>query len=129
MQARWPGLMTRASDIMQTAVATVAPGDSLARAAEIMKLFSVRELPVVEDGALVGILTRTDLDPHVGHLEWTAVRVAMTAPARTVAPDTTIEEVARMLREGRFNGIPVVRNGALVGMLSRHDVLRVLANE
>jgi CBS domain-containing protein len=121
--------MIQASDIMRTAVATVAPGDALARAAEIMKLFSERELPVVEDGALVGIIARSDLDPHVGHLEWTPVRVAMTAPARTVAPDTTIDEVARVLREGRFNGIPVTRNGALIGMVSRHDVLSVLANE
>ena len=118
--------MTHACDIMRTAAVAVAPGDSLARAAEIMKHLSVRELPVVEDGAIVGILARSDLDPHVGHLEWTAVRLAMTAPARTIAPDASIDDVAHALREGRFNAIPVVQNGMLVGMVSRHDVLRAL---
>ena len=113
-------------DVMRTAVPTVAPADSLARAAEIMGDFSVRELPVVEDGAIVGILARSDLDPHVGHFEWTPVRVAMSAPPRTVAPDTSIGAVARALLDGNFNGIPVVVGHVLAGMITRHDLLRLL---
>lgn len=119
--------MTHARDIMRTAVASVAPSDSLARAAELMKHFAVRELAVVDDGALVGILARSDLDPHFGHLEWTAVRIAMTAHPRTIGPDAPIDDVARALREGSFNAVPVVQDGALVGMVSRHDFLRVPA--
>jgi tRNA nucleotidyltransferase (CCA-adding enzyme) len=119
--------MDRVSEIMRTAVATVGPGDSLSRAAELMGHFAVRELPVVENGGLVGILTRSDLEPYGGHLEWTPVRSAMTAPARTVGPDDTIDEAARALRDGNFNGIPVAVGRMLVGMVSRHDLLRVLA--
>jgi CBS domain-containing protein len=118
--------MDRVSEIMRTAVATVAPSDSLARAAELMGHFVVRELPVVENGTIVGILTRSDLEPYAGHLEWTPVRIAMTSPPLTVAPDTTIDEAARVLRDGNFNGIPVSVGGSLVGMVSRHDLLRVL---
>jgi CBS domain-containing membrane protein len=118
--------MHRVRDIMRTAVATVAPSDSLARAEELMRHFAVRELPVVENGAVVGILARSDLAPHGGHLEWTAVRVAMTVPAQTVDPDAAIDAVAGILRDGNFNGIPVAANGILVGMVSRHDLLRVL---
>jgi CBS domain-containing protein len=120
--------MDRVSEIMRTAVATVAPSDSLARAAELMGNFVVREIPVVENGAIVGILTRSDLEPHAGHLEWTPVRIAMTTPALTVAPDTTIEEAARLLRDGNFNGIPVAVGRLLVGMVSRHDLLRLLTH-
>jgi len=120
--------MTRARDIMRTAVASVAPGDSLARAEELMKHFVVRELAVVEEGVLVGILARSDLDPHLGHFEWTPVRIAMTTQPRTIAPDATLDDVARALRAGRFNAVPVVEGGALVGMVSRHDCLRVVAD-
>ena len=118
--------MDRVSEIMRTAVATVAPGDSLARAAELMGHFVVREIPVVENGEIVGILTRSDLEPYGGHLEWTPVRAAMTSPALTVAPDTPIDDAARVLRDGNFNGLPVAVDGLLVGMVSRHDLLRVL---
>jgi tRNA nucleotidyltransferase (CCA-adding enzyme) len=120
--------MTCARDIMRTAVATVAPGDSLARALELMKHFAVRELAVVEEGVLVGILARSDLDPHLGHFEWTAVRIAMTAQPRAIAPDAPLDDVARALRAGSFNAVPVVEDGALVGMVSRHDCLRVVAD-
>jgi CBS domain-containing protein len=118
--------MDRVSEIMRTAVATVAPGDSLARAAELMGHFAVRELPVVENGTVVGILTRSDLEAYGGHLEWTVVGLAMTTPAHTLAPDTAIDEAARVMREGHFNGMPVAAGGTLVGMVSRHDLLRAL---
>ena len=118
--------MHRASDVMRKTVPTVAPADSLARAAEIMGDFSARELPVVEDGAVVGIVARSDLDPYVGQLEWTPVKVAMSAPPRTVAPDTSVDAVARALLDGNFNGIPVVVGHLLAGMITRHDLLRLL---
>jgi CBS domain-containing protein len=120
--------MRRASDVMRTAVPTVAPGDSLARAAGIMDDFAVRELPVLDDGAIVGILARSDLDPHVGQLEWTPVRVAMTSPPRTVAPDATIDTVVRTLLDGSFNGVPVAAGRSLAGMITRRDLLRLLVD-
>jgi CBS domain-containing protein len=120
--------MSRASDVMRAPPPTVAPADSLARAAEIMADFSMRELAVVEDGAIVGILARSDLDPHVGQLEWTPVRVAMSMSPRTVSPDAAIGEVARALLDGNFNAIPVVLDGTLTGMITRHDLLRLLVD-
>jgi CBS domain-containing protein len=118
--------MCRAIDVMRTSVPTVAPADSLARAVELMKDFSVRELPVVEGDAVVGILARSDTEPHVGHLEWTPVRVAMSSPVRTVGHDAPIAQVARALLDGRFNGIPVLVGNVLAGMITRHDLLQLL---
>jgi CBS domain-containing protein len=94
----------------------------------MMGHFSVRELPVLDQGAIVGIVTRSDLDPHVGHLEWTPVRIAMSKSPRTVAADTPIADVVRVLLEGNFNGIPVVAGDALAGMITRRDLLRLLAD-
>jgi CBS domain-containing protein len=118
--------MRQARDIMRTAVPAVGPGDSLARAAEIMGDFSVRELPVVEGGALVGILARSDLDPHVGQLEWTPVSIAMSASPRTIGPDASVSDVARALLDSNFNGIPVVMGDVLAGMVTRQDLLQLL---
>jgi len=120
--------MVRARDVMRISVPTVAPADSLARAYEMMDDFAIRELPVVEEGAIVGIVTRSDLDPHVGHLEWTPVRVAMSGSPRTVALDAPIGDVVRILLDGNFNGIPVVAGDALAGMITRRDLLRLLAD-
>ena len=117
-----PPLLAR--DIMRRKASTIAPGDSLARAAELMKSLGIRELPVVEDRTLVGMLTRTDMEPYRGHFEWTAVRAAMTRSPITVAPDTPAVDVTRLLIARGFNAVPVAEHGELVGVISRSDILR-----
>jgi CBS domain-containing protein len=116
-------------DLLHTPQETVGPEDNLSRAAELMELFGARELAVVERGALVGILTRTDLEPHRGHLEWTRVRAAMTPDPVTVAPDCSIATVAGLLLDCGFNSVAVATNGHLFGVLRRSDLLRVLRDE
>jgi CBS domain-containing protein len=116
-----------ARDVMRAKPGTVAPNDSLARAVGVMESFRSREVPVVSGGALVGILTRTDLQPHRGHWEWTAVRAAMTADPVSVAPETPLPVVARLLLGRGFNAVPVTDGGDLVGMIARADVLKTLA--
>src|SRR5262249_11477785 len=93
----------------------VAPEGGLAHAAELMESLGVRELAVVENGALVGILTRTDLEPYRGHLEWTRVRTAMTPRPVGVAPDAPISSVARLPLATGFNCVPVSEGTRLVG--------------
>jgi len=106
----------------------VAPTDSLARASEMMDDFAVRELAVVEGGAIVGIVARSDLDPHVGQLEWTPVRIAMSGTPRTVPPDAPLGEVVRTLLDGDFNAVPVVNDQTLAGMITRRDLLQLLVD-
>jgi CBS domain-containing protein len=118
-----------ARDVMRTRAAAVAPGDPLARAAELMQALGTRQLPVVAAPRLVGILTRTDMEAYRGHFEWTTVRTAMTARPLTVAPDTPVRAVARLLVERGFNAVPVVADGQLLGMIARSDALRALAGE
>jgi hemerythrin-like domain-containing protein/predicted transcriptional regulator len=122
-----PGIVAR--DVLRPQQATIAPEDSLSRAAELMATLATRELAIVEDGAVVGILTRTDMEPHRGHLEWTAVRTAMTAHPVVVAPDAPIPTVVRLLLDGGFNAVPVTMGDVLVGMIRRDDLLRLLDGE
>ena len=105
----------------------VGPNDPLSRAWDLMDTFGVREVAVVSDGALVGIVTRSDLNPHLGYLEFTPVRLAMTPAPRTVPADAPAGTVARELLAGGFNAMPVVDGDTLAGMITRQDLLRVLA--
>lgn len=116
-----------ARQAMRAHPSVVAPEESLARAAEIMESLGSREVPVVARGVLVGILTRSDMEPHRGHYEWTVVQTAMTPDPVTVSPDWPATEVAQLLLERGFNSVPVAVGRKLLGMIACRDVLRVLA--
>ena len=47
----------------------------------------------------------------------------MTASPVTITPETTLRDAARILLDGHFNGLPVVENGRLVGMLTQSDLI------
>jgi CBS domain-containing protein len=105
----------------------VAPGDTLARAARLMESLGIRELPVLKGRALVGILSRSDMEPYRGHFEWTTVASAMTPGPITVGPEAPIDDVMGLLVEREFNGVPVTAGDELLGMIARTDILRALA--
>jgi CBS domain-containing protein len=109
-----------------SAPTSVAPGDPLARAQELMTAFGVRELPVVDRGRVVGIVTRSDLGPHHGYLEIRPVHIAMTANPTTVQPTAPVSDVSDTLVKGHFSAVPVVADGELTGMVGREDLVRLL---
>jgi CBS domain-containing protein len=75
---------------------------------------------------LVGILSRCDLEPFRGHYEWTLVAGAMTRNPMSVDSTTPIDSVANILRDRRFNSLPVLKDGILVGTIDREDLIRFL---
>jgi acetoin utilization protein AcuB len=111
-------------DQMTPNPACVTPADTLAAAMEIMGAESFRELPVVEDGRLVGILSDRDLQRHWGHLGATQVSTAMTPNVVTIESQAKIEEAARLLLDLKIGGLPVVEEGSLVGMITVSDIVR-----
>jgi acetoin utilization protein AcuB len=102
----------------------VTPDVTLAAAMEIMGAESVRELPVVEDGRLVGILSDRDLQRHWGRLGDTNVSAAMTPNVVTIESQAKIEEAARLLLDLKIGGLPVVDEGSLVGIITVSDIVR-----
>jgi CBS domain-containing protein len=120
-----PGMVAR--DVMRPKPRHVGPDESLAKARELMTSLRTRELPVLDGVRLVGIVTRSDMEPYHGHYEWTPVRTAMTTSPVSVTPDTPLEVVATILLDGGFNSVPVSTDGELVGMIARRDVLGAFA--
>jgi CBS domain-containing protein len=87
-----------------------------------------RALPVVEAGQLLGIMSITDAK-HLPQEAWrmTSVSEVMTRkPLKTVAPEADLSAALGLMVESGVHQLPVVQDGALVGMLSRSDLMRYL---
>ena len=112
--------------IMHRDPVTTTPLDTLASAQSVMQREGYRQLPVVEKGTLVGLLSDRDLHAHSGYLERTKVDAAMTERLITVTPADTAAHTAGVLLEHRINAVPVVDGGRLIGIVSRSDLLRLL---
>lgn len=95
-----------------------------------------RRLPVVENGLLVGIVTDRDLKEATPSKATTlsvyelnyllsklTVKDVMKTPVLSVEPDDPIETAALIMEEHKVSGLPVVENGAVVGILTITDML------
>ncbi len=128
---------TEVQDWMTENPATIAADATLAEAYDLMLEREVRRLPVV-DHDLVGIITLGDLLRNVPiageegdtqtHLLLTARRVAdaMTYEPVTINPSATIQEAAERMLEYQVSGLPVIRNGKLVGIITESDIFRLV---
>lgn len=125
--------------VMTRGPAVVAPNDPIRAAIERMRERGCRRLPVVEDGNVVGIVSDRDLrratnSPLVLRERWydefmldhVQVRACMTANPVTVSPATPIVEAAKLMRDKKFGGLPVVADGRLVGIVTETDLLNYL---
>jgi CBS domain-containing protein len=89
-------------------------------------------LPVLDaNGELVGILTERDciaVALQSGYFDESggSVKNFMSAPVRTIDPDDSLMDLAQTFAKLSYRRLPVVKNGRLVGLISRRDVLRAL---
>lgn len=128
---------TEVQDWMTENPVTIAADATLAEAYDLMLEREVRRLPVV-DRELVGILTFSDLlrqVPVTGEEADTATRLLLTekrvreicvSDPVTINPSATIQEAAERMLEYQVSGLPVVRNGKVVGMITESDIFRLV---
>jgi nucleotide-binding universal stress UspA family protein/predicted transcriptional regulator len=100
--------------------------DKLSTVEAKMRDGDFRSVPVVKDGVVVGIVTDRDLRRLTGLLDTTRVKDAMSESVITVTTNTPIGEAARLLRQRKIGGLPVVEDGKLTGMITVTDVLEAL---
>lgn len=144
-----------ARDVMTTRVVTVAPEMAVRDIARLLIERRISAVPVVDAGSrLVGIVSEGDLmlrpevDVAPQRSWWLSLfgaseaeqaaqftkrhglqaRDVMTKQVVTVSDETPLGDIARLLEERRIKRVPVVRDGALVGIVSRADLLRALAS-
>jgi CBS domain-containing protein len=141
-------------DVMTPNVITVTPDESILVAARLMLQHRVSGLPVVDGaGALVGMVTEGDflrrgeigtarrrpkwLEFIVGpgrlateyvHSAGRKVAEVMTPDPYTIDEDASLETVVEVMERRRIKRLPVVRNGRLVGIVSRANLMHALAS-
>lgn len=116
-----------AGEIMSRPVITVRPDQSIEEAAVSLSRYQVSSLPVVRDGAVLGILHRHAVERAVQHgLQRALVMDYMNPGVIFVTPDEPIEKALQLTVEGRNRLVPVIEEGRLVGVISRSDLLEHL---
>ncbi len=127
------------TQVMTREPTSLQPDDPVRLAVERMRERKCRRLPVVEGDRVVGIITDRDLrratnSPLVLRERWydefmldhIPVRACMTPDPVTVTPSTPMVEAAKLMRDRKFGGLPVVDNGRLVGIVTETDLLNYL---
>lgn len=127
-----------ASKIMSRPVITISSGSTLKEAMEKMVATGFRRLPVVEDEAVVGILTVVDVVRYYGSHEVfkkcttgdireansISVRDVMRENAVTAHPDTDVSELVRLMEANNVGSVLIVdENGVLQGIVTERDIL------
>ncbi|HOQ04685.1 MAG TPA: CBS domain-containing protein [Anaerohalosphaeraceae bacterium] len=118
-----------AQQLMTKGIITVRPENSLGEALSLMADYSISGLPVVEEGMyLVGIITEKDLMPYFYSQTIPPVRVGeiMTTDVTVFSPESSVFEITECLIHNNFRRVPIVKDGVLVGLVSRPDVIRYI---
>jgi len=142
----------RARDLMTTSVVTLSPDTPVREVARVLAGHGISGAPVVDAaGRLLGIVTEGDLirrlaapedrprswildlflpapgqATHYARTHGRRARDVMTTDLVTVDEDAPVERVANLLEQRRVRRLPVVRDGRLVGIVSRADLLRAV---
>ncbi len=108
---------------------TVSGAATVLEAWTLMRDHHIRRLPVVEGQRVVGILTLGDLrEAHADEAQGPGMRVSvlMRDSPITVTPQTTLRQAARIMIDKKVSGLPVIADGALVGIITESDLFRAL---
>lgn len=121
---------------------TVREDLPLADGRELMKREKIHRLPVVDKtGHLVGIVTEKDilyatpssmttLDVYEIHSLFAKLKIkdAMTKNVLSIAPDTHIEDAARLMTDNNIGGLTVAKDRVVLGIITESDIFKVLMN-
>ena len=109
-------------------VVTIAPEASLTEVTAILAEKRIGAVLVVEKTAIRGIISERDIVRALSKFGSEALTKpasqCMTAKVVTCRPEDTINDVMQKMTSGRFRHLPVVENGALVGIVSIGDVVK-----
>jgi CBS domain-containing protein len=132
------------STIMTTQLVVLNTTDSLEKAERLFKKHRIRHIPVIQaQKRIVGMLSLTDLlrisfadgayedeeDIETVVYEMFSLSQVMAKNIKTVAPETTIKEVAELLAKEEFHALPIVDEGNLVGIVTTTDLIKYLLNQ
>ncbi|MGA8180586.1 MAG: CBS domain-containing protein [Desulfobacterales bacterium] len=112
------------SDLMSFPVVTVPPNTRMKKVASMLKEKGCTGFPVVEDGRLVGMISRRDFKRVKKESQLKApVKAFMKTDVKTIAPGKSPTEAARLMVKYDIGRLPVVEDKKIIGILTRSDAM------
>jgi CBS domain-containing protein len=113
-----------AKDIMTTDVITVSPNTTIKNLAMTLIKNQISGAPVsAKNGKIVGVVSEADIVAKKGK----DVKAIMSKKIISVSEETPVEEIARLMTTHRIKRLPVMRKDAVVGIVSRADIVSAIA--
>ncbi|NYT19799.1 MAG: CBS domain-containing protein [Methanosarcinales archaeon] len=126
----------KVSDIMTSPVHVMGPEEPVSHARNLMLKHKISTVVVVDNDKMVGIVTKSDLGRRLAQAEpmWrrrpidkVPVKMIMTEEPVTIYPEASVSQATAVMIDNDINNVPVVNNGKLLGILTRVDVVRRMA--
>lgn len=123
-------------DYMSAPVYIIERNEPIQRARNLMFKYGIGRLPVIDNGKLVGIVTKYDITNRLCQAapEWRRrpidkipIQVVMTENPVTIYPDATMSQAAELMMENEVSGLPVEKNGEISGVITSRDMIRYFA--
>ena len=114
--------------IMSVQPHVLSPDTSVTEASKLMQQYGYEGYPVIEDGKVVGLLTRKVVDKAVGHHLKIKVGSLMDANEYSIHADDSIQQLQTLMTESGWGQIPVSDpvSGKMIGIVTRTDLLKTL---
>jgi CBS domain-containing protein len=114
----------QAKDIMTRDIITVSPGMAIKNLAATLIKNQISGAPVADKhGKIIGVVSEADIVAKKGK----DVRAIMSRKIISVAEDTAVEEIAQLMTTHGIKRVPVMRDNAVVGIVSRADIVSAIA--
>jgi predicted transcriptional regulator len=110
-------------DIMSRPVVSAPAEMPVGDVADLLAQKRISAVPIVEGGAVIGLVSEYDLIARQGKV----ARDIMSPGIISVSEDSDVEDVRFLLIERRIRRVPVMNGGELVGIVSRSDIVRLMA--
>ena len=115
----------KAAEIMTKRVFTVTPTTKVKELAALLHEKKVSGVPVLQDGALMGIVTEADILARKPGQN--LVRNIMKTNVISITEESDVKEIAGILTKKKIKRVPVLRDGKVVGIVSRADIVKSIA--
>lgn len=123
------------SEIMSAQVVVASTSNKFSQVLDLFVNYDMHHLPIVDDGALVGIVSYTDiLRFFLNHMNDLvvldmqnidnefSVKDLMTPDPHYIAPEATIERAILIMREHKIQSVPVVNDTGIIGIVTARDI-------
>ncbi len=120
-------------DYMSTPVYIIERNENIQRARNLMFKYGIGRLPVMDNGKLVGIVTKYDITNRLAQAapEWRRrpidkipIQVVMTENPVTIYQDASMSQAAELMMENGVSGLPVEKDGGIIGVITSRDMIR-----